>query len=142
MYLMGAYELRHGIAGWGGRRSDRSDYFRAMNSELLLDYMGIRLNGERAGDKTLSVNLHITDTAETFLLELTDSVLIYTAGSSSPDADVSVTLTHQELSLVANNWAAGDELPSTVACTGNRQLFLDLLSCLDKFDGAFCMVEP
>jgi alkyl sulfatase BDS1-like metallo-beta-lactamase superfamily hydrolase len=142
MYLMGAHELRRGLAGWGGRRSDRSDYFRAMTSDLLLDYMGIRLNSERAAGKTITANVEVTDTAETFVLELVDSVLVYTAGSFAHDADITLRLTHDSLSFLANTWTEGEELPHGIDCAGERERLTELLSCLDRFDGTFSLAEP
>jgi alkyl sulfatase BDS1-like metallo-beta-lactamase superfamily hydrolase len=142
MYLMGAHELRNGIKSWGARRTDRSDYVRAMPSELLLDYMGIRLNSEKANGLDLTIGLTIKDTGERFLVELTNSVLSYTSGKPRLPADVTVALTRAALNAIANGAGTLDDQLAAVECTGDQRKFRDLLGCLDTFDGSFPIVLP
>ncbi len=43
-YLMGAYEMRHGVPNVAGTETASTNTLRAMLIEMYLDYLGIRLN--------------------------------------------------------------------------------------------------
>jgi len=63
-YLTGAQELRVGHpAGVGGSTVGR-DTVAAMTNEMLLDYLGVRIDGLRAAARTWSIDVVITDRAE------------------------------------------------------------------------------
>lgn len=91
-YLMGAYELRHGVPKVVGTETSSSDTLRAMPIEMYLDYMGIRLNSQKAKDKKIRINLNFIDKHLSYALELGNSVLIYTANKYIKDADATLDL--------------------------------------------------
>lgn len=76
-YLMGAYELRHGVPKVTGTETASADTLRAMPIEMYLDYMGIRLNSQKAEGKKIRINLNLTDKKQLYALEIENSVLIY-----------------------------------------------------------------
>ncbi len=69
-YLMGASELRNGIApvpGTGGSASP--DTLKAMSVPLIFDFWGVRLNGDKADGKQMVINWNFTDTGEQLCFE-------------------------------------------------------------------------
>src|SRR6185295_16833798 len=60
-YLYGAQELRHGLNGPGGRTLPSPSTLRAMNVDLIFDYLGVRLNGDRAAGKSMVLNWVFSD---------------------------------------------------------------------------------
>ncbi len=68
-YLMGAYELRNGVKTVGPTTVSK-DSVRAMPLDMYLDYLGICLNAKKAEDKTMAINLHISDTQQDYVLKL------------------------------------------------------------------------
>ena len=98
-YLQGAFELRNGVPKGGGTVTASPDVVRAMSPELLFDYLGVRLNGERAAGKRLVMNLRFTDLRKDYALTVADGVLDY---STHPDAnaDASLTLTKATLDRI------------------------------------------
>jgi len=142
MYLMGALELRSGIKSWGKRKVDRSDYVRAMPVQLMLDYMGILLDGTRAAAKRIAVNLTIRDTGEIFFLELSRGALVYSEIARPRPADVGVSLTRAELSALVNSANRDAEALAALEVSGDRDRFAELLSCLGSFKADFALVEP
>lgn len=91
-YLMGAYELRNGVPTIPATQVATADTIKAMPIEMYLDYMGIRLNADRARDKKISLNLDLTDTKQKYVLTLEDSVLVYTPKKQSANADATLAL--------------------------------------------------
>ena len=79
-YLTGAQELRNGVAKLPTPNTASPDTVRAMTLDLFFDYLGVRLNGEKAGDATAKLNFDFGDTDGNYLVELENGVLNHTAG--------------------------------------------------------------
>ncbi len=92
-YLMGAFELRNGVPKNIGTDVVSADTLKAMPIDMYLDYMGIRLDSEKAGDKKIIINLNFTDTKQEYALVLQDGVLIYTPKKQIKSADATINLT-------------------------------------------------
>jgi len=92
-YLMGAYELRNGVPNVTGIDTASADTLRAMPVDMYLDYMGIRLDSQKAAGKKLQINLDLTDKKETYILKVENSVLIYSSNKQAKDADATLSLT-------------------------------------------------
>lgn len=60
VYLQGAFELRNPIPTSGGLQTATPDTVAAMSPEMILDYMSVRLNGDRASGKNIGINLILT----------------------------------------------------------------------------------
>ena len=63
-FLAGAYELRHGIPGGIPPKGTGPDTIRAMPTDLLLNYMAIRLDSKKAAGIKFVINLVTPDTGE------------------------------------------------------------------------------
>jgi len=143
-YLMGAHELRHGVPTPIAMRLDSRDTLRAMTVELLLDYLGIRLNGPRAEGKTITMNWSFTDTGETYAVTLENAALTYTAGMQLPAADATITFRHATLDrvLVGETTLDKEIEAGSIRIQGDRRKLAELLSLLDSFEPMFNIVTP
>ena len=143
-YLMGANELRHGVPRAIAMRVDSRDTLRAMTVELLLDYLGIRLNGPRAEGKTITMNWSFTDTGETYAVTLENAALTYTAGMQLPAADATITFRRATLDrvLVGETTLDKEIEAGSIRIQGDRRKLAELLSLLDSFEPMFNIVTP
>lgn len=105
-YLTGAQELRNGVAELPTPNTASPDTIRAMSLDLFFDYLGVRLNAEKAGEATASFNFDFTDTGEKVFVQLENGVLNHTADMQVEGADTSLTLTRDTLKGVE----IGDDL--------------------------------
>lgn len=143
-YLTGAMELRNGVRKLPAPAPQSPDTIRAMPLDMFLDFLGIRLNGERAAGKTVTLNLSLTDTKEVYLLGVENSALHYSKGQTSNSADASVTMTREDL----NNIMLGSTnmqkliMSGTAKVDGNSQKLGEFLTWLDNFDFWFNIVTP
>ncbi len=143
-YLMGAHELRHGVPRAIAMRVDSRDTLRAMTVELLLDYLGIRLNGPRAVGKTITMNWSFTDTGETFAVTLENAALTYTAGLQLPTADATITFRRAALDrvLVGDTTLEKEIRAGGIRIQGDRRKLAELLALMDSFEPMFNIVTP
>lgn len=144
LYLTGAAELRTGMANveFGGSASP--DAIKAMSLDLFFNYLGVRLNGAKAGDTDLTLNWDFTDTGEKVLLRLSNGALSHVMGRLADDADVTITLTRDAL----NRFILGEASFDAQAESGEISLAPDLgpldalLGLLDEFKLWFNIIEP
>ena len=86
-YLLGARELRQGPTGAGGARRARAPTSSAaMSLDLFFDYLGVRLNGDKAEGKTIVVNWVFPDLGRRYVLTLQNCALTYLADRQSERA--------------------------------------------------------
>ena len=88
-YLSGAQELRGGVVRGPAPNPASGDTIDAMPLGMILDYLAIRLNPDRARDVSISVNLVFAD-AGTTLVRVRDSVLNHYPDRTDPGADATV----------------------------------------------------
>jgi alkyl sulfatase BDS1-like metallo-beta-lactamase superfamily hydrolase len=115
-----------------------------MTLELLFNYMGVRLNGPEAAATPLRLNLNVTDTGETAVLELTNGSLNHSLGRHDSDADVTLTMERSVLSaVVLGELSTADAVAKGILTADPGTEALDtLLRHLDSFDFWFNIVEP
>ncbi|WP_291976675.1 MULTISPECIES: alkyl sulfatase dimerization domain-containing protein [unclassified Chelatococcus] len=68
-YLTGAQELRKGLAKRATPKTVSQDTVRAMSVEMFLDYLGVRLNAEKADNAKDLINVDLSNDG-TYFLEL------------------------------------------------------------------------
>jgi alkyl sulfatase BDS1-like metallo-beta-lactamase superfamily hydrolase len=111
---------------------------------MCLDYLGVRLNAERAGDLRLTVNLELTDTGERSVIELANGALNHSPGRAAGSPDATVRIDRHALDRLVGGHVDLAEL----AAAGDLQAepSLDALeqiaACLDEFSIWFNVVEP
>jgi len=142
-FLMGAFELRNGTPKQRPLSTSSPDMVAAMTPELILDYVGIRLNGPRAAGKETRLNWVQPD-GKTFALELRNGVLLYTADKTLPNPDATLTVDKGSFAAMLMGGAALDKevAAGRAKVTGDQQKVNELFGLLDKFDGMFNIVLP
>jgi linear primary-alkylsulfatase len=143
-YLLGAFELRHGKPPAVARAPISPDVVRAMNLDLFFDYLGVRLNGERAEGKTIVINWVFPDLGQRYVLNLENCALTYLADRQTDRADATVTLDRTVLDrLVLRELPFSEAVQrGQAAIDGNLAKVADLFSLFDEFPLMFEVVEP
>jgi alkyl sulfatase BDS1-like metallo-beta-lactamase superfamily hydrolase len=142
-YLMGAYELRNGVKK-RGLNTVSADSIRAMTLEMYFDYLGLCLDANKAHDKKITINLHIIDAKEDYLLKLEDSVLIYTANKKIPQADADISLCRATLDAInlKQTTLAKEIENKNVKVKGNKYKLEELFDLFVSFNPDFNIMTP
>lgn len=143
IYLQGAYELRNGVPDTGGLESASPDTVKAMPPEMLFDYLAVRLNGQKATGKNLTMNVNFKDINKQYGLTVENAVLNY-APAPVPNANVTVTLDKATLDdIQLGNLKLEDAISQNkVTIDGNRASFDEFMGLLDTFPFWFNIVTP
>ena len=143
-YLFGAQELRNGMPKAPARPPMPRETLAALSTEQLWDVLGIRLNGPKAEGKRIVLNWQFTDTSESFVLNLENSALTYTAGGQASDADASFTLARGVLDEVIAKLTTFPEAVGSgkIKVSGNPMRLGELMMLMDEFPRMFEIVEP
>ena len=144
IYLTGAYELRHGAPETGSTSNDVAGIVRQVPTELFFEAMAVSLNGERADDERYTINIHMTDTDERFVLSIDNAVLNYRKGESSDSADATLSLTRQMfLGLLTQQLSLTDSvLSDDLSISGGKLALAGFFSLFDAADPVFNIVTP
>lgn len=142
-YLMGAYELRNGVPDNAPINTASIDMVRAMDPELILDYMGVRLNAEKALNKNIVINWQMPD-GTVYGIELKNSVILYNLNRPFPQADV---LLKTDKTTFSRLFMQGEPLDNVLKSSetiieGNQDKVKELQGMLDIFPGMFKIVTP
>jgi len=143
-YLLGALELRQGVPASVARAPVSPDIIRAMSLDLFFDYLGARLNGEKAEGRRIVVNWVFSDLDLRYVLNLENCALTYLADRRSDAADATVTLERAALNrLVLREVAFADAVErGLLRVDGDTAKVADLFGLLDDFSLMFEVVEP
>lgn len=143
-YLLGARELRGGVAAGRPRQALDAEFINAMPASLVFDYLGTTLNGPRAENAKIVLNWRFTDTQETLVSTLDHAALTYVSGKSNPSADGGVTTTRAVFNAIVLRQRTFDAARQggEVTFSGNAARFGELMSYFDDFDPSFKIVEP
>lgn len=142
-YLSGAKELREGVVKAGTPSTASPDTVRAMSLDLFFDYLGVRLNAEKAGDTNITLNFDFGSDGK-YLVELENGVLNNTAGKQAEGADATVTLDRGTLDSIVLGEATLDKAieDGKVKVTGDSAKLGQVMSMLDNFEFWFNIVTP
>jgi alkyl sulfatase BDS1-like metallo-beta-lactamase superfamily hydrolase len=117
---------------------------RALPLEMFFDYLGVRLNGDKALGKRSLINWRFTDTKQDFVLRLDNSALTVSPDKQASDADTTLTLTRatlDDISLQKTTFVAAVQ-SGQIAVSGKPEKLAELLGLLDTFPPVFPVVEP
>lgn len=142
-FLMGAQELREGIAGTP-TDSAAPDILAQLTVEQILDAMAIRLDGPRAWDVRLTINWRVTDPDENHLIEVENGVLNHRPDRLHPGADATLTIERRALNEMLAKTADLAELATSgrLRIEGDGAKLGELLGLLDEPDPGFAIVTP
>jgi alkyl sulfatase BDS1-like metallo-beta-lactamase superfamily hydrolase len=143
-YLLGALELRRGVPAAVARAPVSPDVVRAMSLDLFFDYLGVRINGEKAEGRRIVVNWVFSDLGRSYAVNLENSALTYLADRRSERADATVTLERAALNrLVLRDVAFADAVErGLVRVEGDTAKIDELFALLDDFSLMFEVLEP
>ncbi|MGA8047320.1 MAG: alkyl sulfatase dimerization domain-containing protein [Dermatophilaceae bacterium] len=141
-YLSGAYELRNGGFGTPAQTASE-DMFAQLTPTQLFDALAIRVNGPRAWDERLTIDVTLTDRDETYRLWLRNGVLSQSSSPQRGGADLSLRLPLRVLlGLVAGVVDLADLGAAGVEMDGDIGVLARLLAVLDQPDPDFAIVTP
>jgi alkyl sulfatase BDS1-like metallo-beta-lactamase superfamily hydrolase len=143
-YLSAAYELRHGVPTKAKTARFGPDFISAISTELLFDYLGVKLNAKKALNQHFSINFIVPDRNEKLLIELDNSHLNNIVGVQSEQADLTVTINRKDFDLMLMKQVSFQALVKSgaVKLKGNGKVFGQLLMMLDEFPTWFNIVTP
>ena len=139
-YLSGAKELRDGIVKTETVNPSSPDTVAAMPVEMILDYLAVRLDAQKAAGKEITVNFKLADN-DNLSLELKHSVLNYRR-TLPEKADAAFTLSRDDLHSVLIGEAKLDDLIKSgkAKVEGDPAKFAEMLSAVTEFEFWFNIV--
>jgi alkyl sulfatase BDS1-like metallo-beta-lactamase superfamily hydrolase len=142
VYLSGAYELRRGSFGTPVQ-SASADMVAQLPPEMLFDALAIRVDGPRAWDEKLTIDIRFTDTDEFHRLRLANGVLTHSSVERADAAELTVSCPHGALPALASGQLRADDLAGAgVELHGDASALARLLAVLDTSDPDFAIVTP
>lgn len=145
-YLVGAFELRHGVPEIAAIDLLSPDTMRAMTPEMMLQLAGIRLDAKKAEGKKAVFNFNFKNgKAQTdFMVNFQNSVLVYREGAQAAKADATISGDENAIKEVLSGILNLDDAikNGSITVTGNKGAFDDVLSMLVKFDPMFNIMTP
>ena len=142
-YLMGAYELRNGTPKITATTAS-PDTLNAMTPDMILDYFGMHIIGDKAIGKKMVINWEEPNLKEKYVITLENSVLVYRKVNSFGNADLSMTIPKESLLGIAGNATTLDKeiQDGRAKVTGDTSKFNELLETFDSFTPDFNIVTP
>ncbi|GAA1666559.1 MBL fold hydrolase [Mycolicibacterium murale] len=138
-FLAGATELRVGNFGTPGETSSPT-LLAQLSPEQIFDALAISVNGPRAWELELAVDISFTDLGSNYRLTLRNGVLVYRKTAADPaTAGATLTLAAKVRILAL---AAGDFTSPGLDVGGDPAVLQQLVSVLDKPDPSFNIVTP
>jgi alkyl sulfatase BDS1-like metallo-beta-lactamase superfamily hydrolase len=138
-FLSGATELRDGNFGVATSTTSPS-MVSQLTPEQMFDSFAISVNGPKAWDLNLAIDVTFADVATNYRLSLRNGVLVYRkVAADAATAGATVTLANKLRLLM---FAAGDATSPGLDVTGDAAALPSLLGVLDKPNPAFNIVTP
>ena len=138
-FLSGAVELRDGNFGTAAQTTSLT-LMAQLTPEQIFDGLAISVNGPRASDLDLAVDITLTDVSTNYRLALRNGVLVRRkVAADSATANVTVKLDNTIRLLTV---AMGDVGSPGLEISGDQTAMQQLLGVLDKPDPAFNIVTP
>ncbi len=141
-YLTGAKELREGVKKFEHASTASSDTIKGMTVEMLLDYLAVRLDSDKAAGKNISLNFNFSNN-DNMNVSLENSVLNYRK-TLQPKVDASFYMSRSDLHDVLVGQAKMADLVKAkkVKIIGNANKLNEVISCMDKFELWTNIVTP
>lgn len=141
-YLTGARELREGVTQLPTPNTASPDTIKAMPIEMFFDFLGVRLNGDRAAGKTITINIELTDTKEKYAVGVENSAIHYSKDKSDSNADVSIVTTRADLNDVMLGISTMEKqvIEGKAKLTGDPKKLSEFVGLLDTFEFWFNIV--
>ncbi|MDF3074984.1 MAG: hypothetical protein K0S54_2651 [Alphaproteobacteria bacterium] len=143
-YLFGALELRFGVAKLPPRPILSPDLLSAVATDVLLDFLAVRIDPAKIGTRNFRLNLVLTDSNETLLLTISNSTLTQLVAKQAHDADATVTMSRQTLvALIVKETSVAKAIEhKAISVEGEGGLLEKLFDSLDDFELMFNILTP
>jgi len=138
-FLSGATELREGNFGTPTQTASPS-MMAQLTPEQLFDSFAISVNGPRAWDLDLAIDVTFLDTDTNYRLTLRNGVLVYRKVPADESTATATVRLANKLRLLA--MATGDNTSPGLEITGDAGALASLLAVLDPPDPNFDIVTP
>ena len=141
-YLTGARELREGVTQLPTPNTASPDTIKAMPIEMFFDFLGVRLNGDRASGKTININIELTDTNQKYVVGVHNAAIHYSKDKSLPSADVTIVTTREALNDVMLGISTMEKqvVEGKAKLTGDPKKLSEFVGLLDTFEFWFNIV--
>ncbi len=141
-YLTGALELREGPPEKGMSRESLLEMLNQTPIERFLEAMAASLNATKAEGKKLKINLVFSDTKQTYVLRIDNSVMHHAQKSPEKDANATLTLTQPFFLKMVLGQAGGKDLllSDQTKIDGSTLDLATFFSLLEKAPGNFSIV--
>jgi len=136
-FLSGATELREGNFGTP-TQTNAPLILAQLTPEQLFDAVAIRVDGPKAWDLSLAIDVTLSDLGRSFHLTLGNGVLVYVERAPDDSTPLCLTLTKPRLILLAG----GDTASEGIEVRGDLTVLTQLLGVLDQGDPDFDIVTP
>ncbi len=138
-FLAGAYELRSGVPSGASPKSTGPDMIKAMSIELWLDYLGIMLDSDKAGDRAAVINLVVPDAGEEYVVELSNGTLTNISGFQAESADLTLTINRSDLekTMMGITPLIAQIESGAAKAEGDTQIIRDLAGMMVRFELGF-----
>lgn len=145
MYLTGAYELRHPEAAsqHNIRYMDNKDVMPYVSASLILDYLGINYDGERALNIEKTFVISIRDSEELYLVQLYKGTVFHTkiGEDNKPEGVPLLCLSNTELYELATKTYACDTCEGSPDAAEIIAILREYVTDTKKYKG-FNIIEP
>jgi alkyl sulfatase BDS1-like metallo-beta-lactamase superfamily hydrolase len=138
-FLSGATELREGNFGTPTQTASPS-ILGQLTPEQMFDAFAISVNGPRAWDLDIAVDITFSDVGDNYRLTLRNGVLVHRKVAADPaTAHATVTFANKARLLA---FVAGDATSPGLDITGDGDALPSLVAVLDQPDPAFNIITP
>ena len=138
-FLAGATELADGNFG-SPTQSSSPTLMSQLTPEQIFDALAISVNGPKAWDLDLALDVSFTDLAANYRLTLRNGVLVHRKVSADPTTAGATVTVDAKARLLA--LAAGDSTSPGLQIGGDPQVLQQLVGVLDKADPGFNIITP
>ena len=142
-YLSGARELRTGVKAMPTPNTASPDIIQNMSVTMMLDYIAVRLDSEKAAGKKMKIGFNFTDVNELYTLFLENSTLNNRVGLED-DAESTIITTRATLNeILLGKLTVDQSLESgAIKVEGTKGKFKELQGMLVNFEFWFNIVTP
>jgi alkyl sulfatase BDS1-like metallo-beta-lactamase superfamily hydrolase len=137
-FLAGATELRDG--NFGTPVSTSSTLAAQLSPEQMFDVLAISVNGPRAWDLDLALDVTFLDVGSNYRLTLRNGVLVYRRADADPETAQATLRLASKVRLLA--LVAGDRDSPGAEIDGDASVLVSLVGVLDRPDPNFAIVTP
>ncbi len=138
-FLAGAFELRNGIPKGETPTAKGPDMAKAITTQLWLEFLGIKLDSEKAKDLNFTMNLITPDNNEKFVVTMSNATLLSLQGFQDKNPDLTVTVNRSDLLKVIMGIKTLDGLitDGTAKAIGDSSVIKKIFEALDTFELKF-----